>query len=122
MKSRKLIFGILLASVLGISACTIPAWVNTVEADAEVAVPIAASLIGVIDYRRLQVIADGLESSGGAIGIRRSEQQCCRARIGRAHQECSDEDDRDRSRAIADAGDHGNRRALGPAGRPRSSL
>jgi hypothetical protein len=49
MKSRKLIFGILLASVLGISACTIPAWVNTVGSDAEVAVPIAASLIGVID-------------------------------------------------------------------------
>jgi len=35
--------------VLGLLACTMPAWVNTVESDAEVAVPIAASLVDVID-------------------------------------------------------------------------
>ena len=38
---------LLLAGV--IPACTVPAWVNTVEADARVAVPIAASLVTVID-------------------------------------------------------------------------
>jgi len=30
-------------------ACTVPAWVNTAESDAEVAAPIAAGLIDVID-------------------------------------------------------------------------
>jgi soluble cytochrome b562 len=49
MNIRKPIFGILLAGVLGLAACTVPAWVNTVEADAEVAAPIAASLVDVID-------------------------------------------------------------------------
>jgi hypothetical protein len=38
-----------LAGVVWFEACTIPAWVNTVESDAEVAAPIAASLIDVID-------------------------------------------------------------------------
>jgi len=41
--------GVLLASVFCFQACTVPAWVNTVESDAEIAAPIAASLIGVID-------------------------------------------------------------------------
>jgi hypothetical protein len=49
MKVRKPILGTLLASVLFFEACTIPAWVNTVESDAAVAAPIAASLIDVID-------------------------------------------------------------------------
>jgi soluble cytochrome b562 len=49
MKSGKVFLGVLLASVLGVAACAVPAWVNTVEADAEVAAPIAASLIDVID-------------------------------------------------------------------------
>lgn len=46
---KRLILAVLLASVLGIAACTVPAWVNTVESDAEIAAPIAASLIDVVD-------------------------------------------------------------------------
>lgn len=49
MKLRILILSTILASILAVEACTIPAWVNTVESDAEVAAPIAASLIDVID-------------------------------------------------------------------------
>jgi hypothetical protein len=49
MKLQKSICVFVLAVVLGIAACTVPAWVNTVEADAEIAIPIAASLINVID-------------------------------------------------------------------------
>ena len=66
MRSRKLMVGILLAGVLGISACTIPAWVNTVESDAEVAVPIAASLIGVIDPALAPLVA-AIESGFSAL-------------------------------------------------------
>jgi hypothetical protein len=46
---KRVILGILLASVVWFEACTIPAWVNTVESVAEVAAPIAASLIDVAD-------------------------------------------------------------------------
>src|ERR1035438_6767979 len=49
MKARKPLLAALLVCALALVACTIPAWVNTVEADAEIAVPIAASLIDVID-------------------------------------------------------------------------
>jgi soluble cytochrome b562 len=49
MKVRKLILATLLAGTLWLEACAVPAWVNTVESDAEVAAPIAASLIDVID-------------------------------------------------------------------------
>ena len=49
MKSRTFITRFLLATVLGMAACTIPEWVNTVESDAKIAVPIAASLMDVID-------------------------------------------------------------------------
>jgi len=49
MKARKPLLAALLICALALAACTIPAWVNTVEADAEIAVPIAASLIDVID-------------------------------------------------------------------------
>jgi hypothetical protein len=49
MKVRTLTLATLLASVLFFEACTVPAWVNTAESDAEVAAPIAASLIDVID-------------------------------------------------------------------------
>jgi hypothetical protein len=49
MKTRTMILAGILALALGGLACTIPAWVNTVESDAEVAAPIAASLIDVID-------------------------------------------------------------------------
>jgi hypothetical protein len=49
MKSKTLIAGSLLATVLVIAACTIPAWVNTVESDAKIAVPFVASLVDVID-------------------------------------------------------------------------
>ena len=49
MKLRTVIFSTLLASVLFFAACAIPAWVNTAEQDAEVAAPIAASLIDVVD-------------------------------------------------------------------------
>jgi len=38
-----------LASVLWWEACAVPAWVTTAEQDAEVAVPIAASLVDVVD-------------------------------------------------------------------------
>jgi hypothetical protein len=49
MKVRHLVLAVLLASALWFQACAIPAWVNTVESDAEVAAPIAASLIDVVD-------------------------------------------------------------------------
>jgi cytoskeletal protein RodZ len=49
MKLRTLILVGVLAIALVMLACTVPAWVNTVESDAEVAAPIAASLIDVID-------------------------------------------------------------------------
>ncbi len=49
MKSRTLIMVVLLAVAVVILACTVPAWVNTVEADAEIAAPIAASLVEAID-------------------------------------------------------------------------
>ena len=49
MKSRTVILAGLLAITLAVLACTVPAWVNSVESDAEIAVPIAASLIDVID-------------------------------------------------------------------------
>jgi hypothetical protein len=46
---KRAFLGALLASVVWFEACTVPAWVNTVESDAEIAAPIAASLIDVID-------------------------------------------------------------------------
>ncbi len=49
MKLRIMMIATLLASCLWIEACTIPSWVNTVEQDAEIAAPIAASMIDVID-------------------------------------------------------------------------
>jgi predicted lipoprotein len=49
MKIRTLTLISLLAIALVTLACTVPAWVNTVEADAEIAAPIAASLVDVVD-------------------------------------------------------------------------
>jgi len=49
MNARKRLMATLLVWALTIAACTVPAWVNTVEADVQIAVPIAASLIDVID-------------------------------------------------------------------------
>jgi hypothetical protein len=46
---KRAFLGVLLASALWLGACAIPAWVNTAEQDAEVAAPIATSLIDVID-------------------------------------------------------------------------
>jgi hypothetical protein len=46
---KRAILATILASVLCLSACAIPAWVNTAESIAEVGVPIAASLVDVID-------------------------------------------------------------------------
>jgi soluble cytochrome b562 len=46
---KRLILGVLLAGVMWWGACAVPAWVNTAEQDAEVAAPIAASLVEVID-------------------------------------------------------------------------
>ncbi len=46
---KRAMLGTLLASVMVWQACTVPAWVNTAEQDAEVAAPIAASLVDVID-------------------------------------------------------------------------
>jgi hypothetical protein len=49
MKLRNIGLAVTLVAALAFAACTVPAWVNTVEADAEVAAPIAASLIDVVD-------------------------------------------------------------------------
>ena len=49
MKFRRLVLATLLAGAVGFQDCSIPGWVNTVESDADVAAPIAASLIAVID-------------------------------------------------------------------------
>ncbi len=49
MKARNRFVLAMLFGILGAAACTVPAWVNTVEADAKIAAPIAASLIDVID-------------------------------------------------------------------------
>jgi hypothetical protein len=46
---KRLILGVLLAGVVVWGACVVPTWVNTAEQDAEVAAPIAASLVEVID-------------------------------------------------------------------------
>ena len=46
---KRAFLGVLLASALWFEACAVPAWVNTAEADAQVAVPIAASLVEVAD-------------------------------------------------------------------------
>jgi len=56
MKMQTVILAGLLAIVGGTLACTVPAWVNTVEADAQIAVPIAASLIEVIDPARAPAV------------------------------------------------------------------
>jgi hypothetical protein len=49
MKLRTMFLATLLASVIWLTACTVPSWVNTVESDAEIAAPIAASIIDVVD-------------------------------------------------------------------------
>jgi len=46
---QRAILGVLLASIWWWEACVVPAWVNAAEQDAEVAVPIAASLVEVVD-------------------------------------------------------------------------
>jgi hypothetical protein len=46
---KRAFLGVLLASVMWFEACAVPAWVNTVEADAKVAAPVAASLIDIVD-------------------------------------------------------------------------
>jgi hypothetical protein len=46
---KRAFLGVLLASVLWWEACKVPAWVSQAEQDAEVAVPIAASLVDVVD-------------------------------------------------------------------------
>jgi hypothetical protein len=46
---KRALLSSLLAGLLWFEACAIPAWVNTVEQDAQIAAPIAASLIDVID-------------------------------------------------------------------------
>jgi len=46
---KRALSAIVLAGILWLNACAVPAWVNTVEADAQVAIPIAASLVDVID-------------------------------------------------------------------------
>ena len=49
MKIRSLFIATLLASCLWLQACAIPSWVNNAEAIAEVAVPIAGSIVDIID-------------------------------------------------------------------------
>jgi len=46
---RRAWWGLILVTGLFLVACSVPAWVNMVEADAKVAAPIAASLIDVAD-------------------------------------------------------------------------
>lgn len=46
---KRVFLSVLLASALWFEACTVPSWVNSVESDAAVAVPIAASLVDLID-------------------------------------------------------------------------
>jgi hypothetical protein len=66
MRSRSLSLIAVIAGTLMVVACAIPAWVNTVESDAEVAVPIAASLIAVIDPA-LAPLVTGIESGFTAL-------------------------------------------------------
>ena len=66
MKCRTLSLIAIIAGALMVVACTMPAWVNTVESDAEVAVPIAASLIAVIDPA-LAPLVTGIESGFTAL-------------------------------------------------------
>ena len=49
MRLKKILLASILATVLVVAACVVPSWVNTVEADAKIMVPIAGSLIDVID-------------------------------------------------------------------------
>ena len=46
---KRVLMATLLASVLCVSACTVPAWVNTAEGIAEAAVPIAGSIVDIVD-------------------------------------------------------------------------
>ncbi len=46
---KRVYLAVVLASVMWLGACTVPAWVNTVMADAQTAAPIAGSLVDVID-------------------------------------------------------------------------
>jgi hypothetical protein len=66
MKCRTLSLIAIIAGALMVVACTMPAWVNTVESDAEVAAPIAASLIDVIDPA-LAPLVTGIETGFTAL-------------------------------------------------------
>jgi len=55
---KRALLGVLLAGILGLEACSVPAWVNTVEQDAQVAAPIAASLVDIIDPSLAPVVTD----------------------------------------------------------------
>lgn len=66
MKYRTLSLIAIITGALMVVACTMPAWVNTVESDAEVAVPIAASLIDVIDPA-LAPLVTGIETGFTAL-------------------------------------------------------
>lgn len=46
---KRAVLGFLLVSLMVWQGCTVPSWVNTAEQDAEIAAPIAASLVDVID-------------------------------------------------------------------------
>src|ERR1035441_5540293 len=66
MRCRTLCLIAIIAGALMVVACTMPAWVNTVESDAEVAAPIAASLIDVIDPA-LAPLVTGIETGFTAL-------------------------------------------------------
>ena len=46
---KRAFLGVLLASMLWWEGCVVPAWVTTAEQDAQIAIPIAASLVDVVD-------------------------------------------------------------------------
>ena len=54
---RRVAVAILLVSLMGWGACVVPAWVSAVEADAEVAAPMAGELIAVIDPALAPLVA-----------------------------------------------------------------
>lgn len=66
MKTLKKIFQAALVAILSLTACALPSWVSSVEADAKVAAPIAASLIDVIDPS-LAPIVTLVETGFGAL-------------------------------------------------------
>ena len=72
---KRIYLAVVLASVMWWGACTVPAWVNTVLADAQTAAPIAGSLVEVIDPALaplVMVIENGFTALVNTINIYKS--------------------------------------------------